>query len=350
MLSPASFIDLCERMLRLCEANADESIAVVSQGDERRDYVEAFLGAAERIGATSFHLRLPSATLAIGGDVGVWKVGATPLAGNRPAIEALKHADLVVDTMFIHHSIEQVEILDSGTRIITVVEPEDLLVRLFPTDETTRLTQRGVDLISEAAELRFTNPAGTDVTYKIDTYPATGQFGFSADPGHWDHWPSSGMAYAYGDDDGVNGKIVVAPGDVLLPFKKYAQSPIEFTIENGRIQAIEGGVDAEIVREYLANFDDPNAYGMSHVGWGMNPHAHWTALATDTRGHGMELRAFEGNVMFSTGPNTQVKGPNNTEAHTDIVMRDCSLFLDDRPIVVDGELQDIVKDQAAAPA
>jgi 2,5-dihydroxypyridine 5,6-dioxygenase len=88
-------------MLRLCNANADENIAIVSQGDERMDYVDAFLGAAERIGSTTFHLRLPNATLAIGGDVGVWKVGATPLTGHRPAIEALKHADLVVDTMFI---------------------------------------------------------------------------------------------------------------------------------------------------------------------------------------------------------------------------------------------------------
>ena len=338
MLSIASFIDLCERELELCKVTAGENLVVVSQGHERADYVEAFLAAAERIGVTSFHLRLPNATLAIGGEVGVWKVGATPLVDNRPAIEALKQADIVIDIMFLLHSKELVEIQESGTRILTCIEPVDVLARLFPTEELTRRTEAGVALLSEAKTLRFTNPAGTDVTYHVGVYPAIGQFGYAAKPGHWDHWPSSGMAYTYGADDGVDGTVVVAPGDILMPFKSYVQSPVELTIEAGRIREIRGGPDAEVIREYVATFNDPDAYGLAHIGWGMNEHARWTALATDQRGHGMEARAFCGNVLFSTGPNTQVSGPNNTQCHIDIPMRNCSLYLDDRPIVVDGDL------------
>jgi len=52
----------------------------------------------------------------------------------------------------------------------------------------------------------------------------------------------------------------------------------------------------------------------------------------------MELRAFSGSVLFSTGPNDIVGGPNHTGCHLDIPMRGCSLFLDDRPVIVDGEL------------
>ena len=66
--------------------------------------------------------------------------------------------------------------------------------------------------------------------------------------------------------------------------------------------------------------------------------AKWAALATDDRGHGMELRAFYGNVLFSTGPNQQFGGPNRTQCHLDIPMRNCSLYLDERPIIVDGEV------------
>ena len=43
---------------------------------------------------------------------------------------------------------------------------------------------------------------------------------------------------------------------------------------------------------------------------------------------GMELRSFYGNVMFSTGPNNELGGPNDTASHLDIPMRNCSLFLD----------------------
>ena len=52
----------------------------------------------------------------------------------------------------------------------------------------------------------------------------------------------------------------------------------------------------------------------------------------------MELRAFAGNVLFSTGPNELFGGPNHTHCHLDIPMRNCSLYLDERPIIVDGEI------------
>jgi 2,5-dihydroxypyridine 5,6-dioxygenase len=338
MLSSAAFIDLCEEELRLCALTADETVVVVSQGREREDYVDAFLAATARFGARCFHIRLPEATLGIGGDVGVWTVGATPLVGNRPAIEALKQADLVIDVMFLLHSKELVEIQQSGTRILTCIEPIDTLARLFPSKELGERVDRGVELLARAKILRFTNPAGTDVSFRLGPYPAIGQYGYAEKPGRWDHWSSSGMIYTYAADDGVDGRVVIDAGDILLPFKSYVQTPIELTIERGRIREVGGGVDAEVVREYMANFNDPDAYGLAHIGWGMNESSKWTALATDRRGHGMEVRGFAGNVLFSTGPNTQVAGPNNTHCHLDVPMRGCTLYLDDRPIVANGHI------------
>ena len=52
----------------------------------------------------------------------------------------------------------------------------------------------------------------------------------------------------------------------------------------------------------------------------------------------MELRSFLGNVMFSTGPNNELGGPNDTACHLDIPMRGCSLFLDDEAVVLDGQV------------
>ena len=56
------------------------------------------------------------------------------------------------------------------------------------------------------------------------------QYGYTDTPGRWDHWPS-GFLFTGGRDDGVNGKVVIAPGDIVFPFKSYVQSPIELTIE-----------------------------------------------------------------------------------------------------------------------
>jgi 2,5-dihydroxypyridine 5,6-dioxygenase len=338
MLSASAFTDLCERELELCAVSEGETLVVLSQGDERADYVDAFLAAAQRLGANAMNLRLPYASSASGGEVGVWTVGNTPLSGNTAAIEILKSADVVVETIFLLFSKELVEIQSSGTRILTCIEPVDLLARLFPTQELRARTDVAVELLTEARTLRFTNPAGTDVTYRLGVYPVQAQYGFADSPGRWDHWPSGGIVITGGADDGVDGRVVVAPGDIILPFKVYAQEPVEFTIEAGRIRDIRGGVEAAIVSEYMANFDDPDAYGIAHIGWGLDERAKWTALATDKRGHGMELRAFYGNVLFSTGPNQQFGGPNRSQCHLDIPMRNCTLTLDDAPIIVDGDV------------
>ena len=55
-------------------------------------------------------------------------------------------------------------------------------------------------------------------------------------------------------------------------------------------------------------------------------------------GMGMEPRAFYGNVLWSTGPNNELGGKNDTACHVDIPMRDCSLFLDGEPVVIDGDI------------
>ena len=336
--SQPMFTDLCERMLRLCRLRPGESLIVLSQGQERVEYVDAFLTAGQRLGAKVMNLRLPYSSSATSGEVGVWTVGKTPLSGNQPAVEILKSADMVVETLFLLFSDELTEIQSAGTRILTCIEPVDLLAQMFPTDDLKRRTDAAVEALGGAQALRFTNRAGTDVTYRIG-YPVKAQYGYVDQPGQWDHWPSGGMVLTCGADDGIDGRVVVDRGDILLPFKQYVQEPIEFVIEAGRITDIRGdGYQAELIRKYMADFDDPDAYGLSHIGWGLDERAKWQALATDNRGHGMELRAFYGNVLFSTGPNDLVGGPNHTSCHLDIPMRSCSLFLDDRPVIVDGEV------------
>jgi 2,5-dihydroxypyridine 5,6-dioxygenase len=332
-----TFTDLCRGELELCGIREGSTIAVLSQGSRKADYVDAFLAAADQLGATGFNLRLPSVDSSLDGEDGLWEVGETPLAHNRPAIEALKGVDLVVDTVFLLFSPEQLEIQESGTRVLLCIEPIEHIEAMQPSQRLRERVEAGAEILGKAKTLRFTNRAGTDVTYQLGAYPVMTQYGFTDTPGRWDHWPS-GFLFTGGADDGVDGKVVIAPGDIIFPFKSYVQTPIELTIERGRITEIDGGVDADLLREYMASFDDPDAYGISHIGWGMLETAQWSILAHDRRGMGMHGRSFYGNVLFSTGPNGELGGPNQTLCHVDVPMRNCSLYLDDEPIVVDGEV------------
>jgi 2,5-dihydroxypyridine 5,6-dioxygenase len=333
-----TFIEMCREELVLCGIGEGDTIAVLSQGAQRVEYVDAFLAAAEQLGATGYNVRLPHVDSSLDGDVGAWQVGETPLAGNRPAIEALKGVDLVIDTIFLLFSKEQLEIQASGTRVLLCIEPIEHLRQMPPSKRLRERVEAGAELLGSAKRLRFTNEAGSDVTYKLGNYPVITQYGYTDTPGRWDHWPS-GFLFTGGDDDGVDGRVVIAPGDIVFPFKSYVQSPIELTIEAGRIVHIGGGgLDADLFADYMKSFKDPDAYGISHIGWGMLETAQWGILATDRRGMGMHGRSFYGNVLFSTGPNGELGGPNETLCHVDVPMRNCTLYLDDEPIVVDGDI------------
>ena len=50
----------------------------------------------------------------------------------------------------------------------------------------------------------------------------------------------------------------------------------------------------------------------------------------------MDARAFEGNFLFSLGPNTEVGGSRVTACHIDIPMRHCTVSLDGTDVVRDG--------------
>ena len=325
--------DICVRQLTLSGVHEGETIAVLSRGAERLDYADAFLYAAQRLGASTYHMRLPTPASVSG----AWAVGDSGLATNPLAVDALKQADMLVDLTFLLFSKEQFAIQDAGTRILTVVEPAPLLARLMPTQELRERVEVGAELLSNAGSMRITSPGGTDVTYRLGVYPTMSEYGYTDQPGRWDHWPAA-FVFTGGADDGVDGTIVLSPGDVLLPFNTYVQAPVTFTIEKGFITDIRGGLDAELLTSYIKSFDDPRGYGMSHVGWGLDERAQWHGLTQFPGGMGMELRSFYGNVMFSIGPNNELGGPNDTPCHFDIPMRNCSLFLDDEPIVLDGDV------------
>lgn len=330
----ASFTEICLHQLKMSGVHEGERLIVLTQGSDRLAYADAFMAAGQRLGANMFHMRLPAPLPTAG-----WSVGVTGLAAMPNAVEALKNCDMLIDCIFLLFSKEQFAIQAAGTRILTAVEPPELLARMLPYPELREKVELAHAMLDKAKLMRITSRHGTDVTYKLNIYDAIAEYACTDTPGRWDHWPS-GFVFTGGDDDGVDGTIVVSPGDILLPQNVMVREPITYTIEKGWITDIRGGLEAEILKSYMESFGDKRGFGMSHVGWGMNPNAKWHNFVPGEfpGGMGMEPRSFYGNVMFSTGPNNELGGPNDSSCHLDIPMRNCSLFLDDEPMVIDGDV------------
>jgi 2,5-dihydroxypyridine 5,6-dioxygenase len=249
----------------------------------------------------------------------------------------------VLDLMLLLFSPEQGEILESGTRMLLAVEPPEVLARLVPSMEDKIRVKAAAEKLKAAKEMHVTSPAGTDLRCAVGEYPLLEEYGFVDAPGRWDHWPSGFLA-TWPNEGKSNGTIVIDRGDILLPQKSYVQDRIVLTVKDGYATSIEGGLDADLLKDYMESFKDPEAYAISHIGWGLQDRARWSVLSLYDREQtiGMDARAFAGNFLFSLGPNTEAGGTRNTPCHIDIPLRHCTVMLDGVPVTRDGKVLDQV--------
>lgn len=339
-VSDTQLTQMFEQVLTLSRVDASQSVAILKSHYSNERVVRAAFDAALRLGAQVYSVELPAFNhpRAMGADMTAY-CGDTPLTGNRAAQAALEAADLIVDTMMLLHSPEQEQILKTGTRILLAVEPPEVLARMMPTLEDKHRVLASMALLERASSMRVTSKAGTDFYAPLGQYPAVPEYGFAEEAGRWDHWPS-GFLFTWPNENQAEGTLVLDVGDIILPFKTYLRERITLDIRDGFITEIHGGFEAEYLRDYLAYFKDPEVYGISHIGWGLQPRAQWTAMGLHDKNDGMcmDARAFYGNFLFSTGPNTEVGGLRKTPCHLDIPLRNCSVLLDGEPVVIAGDV------------
>ena len=329
------------RALALNGISNGVSVAIVAESQSRPVLMQLCSLALYELGAEYSTIVLP--TPAQTAPVPVKSTGASnAIQGIRHVVEALKLVDVIVDVTVegLLHAEEWPEIEEAGTRLFVVCnEHPEILERTEPRAELGAKVQLGIDMLRAASEMTVSSKAGTDLTINVKEAPCGGTPGFTTNPGGVAHWPG-GLCLCFPGEGTVNGRIVMAPGDMNLTFKDYLRDPIDLKIENDFITAIEGdNVDADLFREYLAAWDDPVAYGMSHVGWGMNPHARWESMALYDKGdvQATEFRAWAGNFLWSCGSNQYAN--RFTLGHFDLPMRRCTIALDGKPVVIEGKLQ-----------
>ncbi|MDT0218586.1 2,5-dihydroxypyridine 5,6-dioxygenase, partial [Alcaligenes sp. AB3] len=339
-VSDYQLIEAWQEVLRLSKLQAGQTVTLLTSSTTNQQTMQCAQIAAQSMGAVVNRLDLlpVNAEKALSRDPLAY-LGTTPLTGNEAAIAALKASDLVLDLMTLLFSPEQIDILKSGTKILLAVEPPEILVRTVPTEADRARVTAAAGLIKAAKEMSITSPAGTNLRCPLGEFPAIREYGFVDEPGRWDHWPS-GFVLTWPNELGTNGTIVIDKGDILLPQKKYSSEQIILTVENGYATKIEGGIEAQLLDEYMKSFNDPEGYAISHIGWGLQPRCHWSTLGLYSRENtiGMDARAFEGNFLFSLGPNNEAGGNRTTACHIDIPLRNCTVSLDGRAVVRDGKV------------
>jgi 2,5-dihydroxypyridine 5,6-dioxygenase len=338
-------VSLFRKEFELCGIELDDLVAVLCDGGSRLDYADASTDALDQIGARAFQVIVttkPRERLNI--DYGL-ATGIESMEKMAPLVESLGSVKMVVDLTtanqggLIHDPARPV-ILGGGARILHLsVEPPDALERCFATEERRARCERAVAMIEASKQMKVTSGAGTNLSVNLTKGKVNRLIGYVDVPGRLDA-SLGGFVTVYPAPGSVNGVLVLDVGDVNLTFKKYIQDKVRLTLEDDYVVKIEGGMDAGLIRSYIENWGGKDAYGTSHVGFGMNEKARWESLSLYERDatEGQEARAFYGNFMFSIGPNLIAGRP--TPSHFDLPMKNCSVFLDGRAVIEHGRVTD----------
>lgn len=335
------WIDLFVEVFQGCAVNPGDPVAILSETQSRALNVHLAELALLRIGARPFHVIVPTPLQHQASPVK--STGSSfAVGGLEPVIAALSGgimiADLTVEGLM--HARETPRILGSGSRSLYMSNDHpEVLERLRPRPALVDKVLLGREKMLAASEMRVTSAAGSDLTVRMTGARVGGNLGIVREPGKLASWPG-GINSCFPGAHAVNGVLVLDVGDQNLTFKRFIEKPVRLVIEDDFVVAIEGdGVDAELMREYFAVWGDREAYGVSHVGWGMNPYARWEALVMyDKRDtNATEQRAFAGNFLFSTGVNPAAG--RETEGHFDLPVRRTTITLDGEAVVKDGVVQ-----------
>jgi 2,5-dihydroxypyridine 5,6-dioxygenase len=344
MLIEPHWISCFETLLRRCDAKPGDVVAILVESQSRPDLLESLRHACARLQTKAFVLTLPS--LPASGVPLIRSTGASrAIDGISQVVTALASSSLVIDCTVegLMHAPELPAILAGSSGVQPKViyisnEHPEALCRLLPTDELEARVKLHSKRLRSTQWMQVSSDAGTDLKIHLQGAPSGGNWGSTSRPGTMTHFPG-GLVLAFPKAGSVNGRLVLAPGDVNLAFKRFIEQPIALTIEDDHITAIDGsGVDAQLMREYIAAWGGKAAYAVSHVGYGLNTAARFDSMAMfDKRDfNGTELRCAAGSFLYSTGAN-ETAG-RYTLGHFDLPMKHCTITLDGVQVVRSGTL------------
>ena len=142
--------------------------------------------------------------------------------------------------------------MGKGVRVQMIIDAPDDLYQLQSPPGLKEAVLHAQSLYEKTQEVRVTSSAGTDLTYRCGEYPVMSQYGMADEPGRFDHW-GVGLLHTFPNEGSAHGKVVFAAGrhrhPALLPLR---HRPVQLEIREGHITSIEGGVDAALMRDWLA--------------------------------------------------------------------------------------------------
>jgi 2,5-dihydroxypyridine 5,6-dioxygenase len=252
------------------------------------------------------------------------------------SMEAADVILLLISDMEMQLSPSIRDLLGRGKRILIVPYLDTPKVRrlLFGEPGQVESVRREVefyaDILERGKTVHVTSKEGTDLEVSLGQYQVGRGTGV-ANRGQLQVVPA-GQVLAVPDDGSAQGTLVI---DRAIGGEQYKElhEPITLQVTHGDVNAIEGGMEARQLREFLASLDDARAYHLTELGIGVNPLCKFSGIGAP--GEDTHKR---GTVTFALGCDTHLGGSTPGPVHIDMAMRFPSLSVDGRDLVLDARL------------
>lgn len=277
--------------------------------------------------------------IAAGASVSVGIMSARALDGQEPEktlAGAMKEANIVL--MAVQKSLAHTNAckaaLAAGARILslTAISMELLSSSAFKADfkNAAPLCEKFSEIFTKGESLTITSKEGTNFTTSIKGRKGNAHKCLVECPGQFSAAPN--VEANFSPVERTSSGVFVA--DASIPYLGIGKlsSPVTFKIEDGAVVAVEGGIEAEKIKNIWQEQNDPNVYNIAQVSVGLNPEI---TEAIGTLGCNYDEGAF-GTMHIGIGTSTNLGGTIKASTHFDAVMSHPTLTVDGEMLIKDG--------------
>ena len=252
-----------------------------------------------------------------------------------PAAAAMKAADvfLCVVGKSITHTQAVKEAVAQGARGLVLTHfTEEMLVRGgieadFPAIAPT--CRAIAQALQGAQTVRLTSRHGTDLTYSAKGRRGNALYGV-VEPGEFSTIPT--IEANVSPLEGTANGVIVADASIPYIGIGVLEEPVVCHVKDGRITSIEGGRQAQMLKDDLASKADPNVYNIAEMGMGLNPKCHFCGFMLEDEG-------VFGSCHIGIGTSITLGGTVKAACHYDLIMTGATVVADGRVLLQDGVVQ-----------
>jgi 2,5-dihydroxypyridine 5,6-dioxygenase len=251
-----------------------------------------------------------------------------------PIAAAMKASDVILSptTKVLSHTRARFEAQAAGARFCLMSDYTVEMLTRGGLNADLRAVKANVEKLAgvfgRSKRIRIKTAAGTDLTASVDGRRANAYHGFAHQPGTYSlcQCQEANISPIEGTAEGT----IVVDGAVA-GWLLIKDQPIVVRVQEGRIAAIEGGKEAETLRNHLAMKEDDNIYNLAEIGVGLNPECRLI-------GNVLEDEGILGTAHIGIGSSITLGGEVHARGHEDLVVWNPTVEADGRVVQTGKEL------------